>query len=151
LSTKRKDDLFWIKEALQEALKSGNDVPIGAVIVCDGKIIGRGYNKREQECDISAHAEIIAIKQAEKTINNWRLTDAIIYTTLEPCPMCAEAIIQSRLAKVIFGAYDPINGAAGSSINLFDKNRKCYIPEIIGGINEIDCKKILVEFFSKRR
>lgn len=136
--------------ALQEASQSGDDVPVGCVIVLDSQIIGRGHNERESTGDPTAHAEIVAIRQAAKQSGSWRLSGATLYTTLEPCPMCAEAIIQSRLARVVFGAYDNVSGALGSKFNLFCAGRIYPIPEVLAGVEEERCRKTLVEYFARK-
>src|SRR5574344_1184885 len=110
----------FMNDAIQEALKSDGEIPVGAVIVKDGKIISRAFNTREKDDDISSHAEILAIRLAEKALNNWRLDDCEMYVTLEPCPMCAWAILQARIKTVYFGAYDSMYGAFGSAMNLRD-------------------------------
>jgi len=145
-------DLERMQLALEEAKKCGKDVPVGCVIVKDGVVIGIGRNERETTGDPTAHAEIQAIRQAAQKLGGWRLENTTIYSTLEPCPMCAEAIIQSRIQKLVFGAYDPQSGAAGSAFNLFCPGRIYPIPEIVGGLLEQECQNLLVEFFkaSKR-
>lgn len=140
----------WIKLALDEARKSGQDVPIGCVIVKDGRIIARGYNQREALQDPTAHAEMVAIRAAASQLGSWRLQDCQLYCTLEPCPMCAETILQSRLGTLVFGAYDMVYGAAGSAFNLFSR-RTFPSPEIIGGIEEEDCRLLIQDFFQKIR
>lgn len=136
--------------ARQQAEKSGEDVPVGCVIVLDGHIIGSGHNERESTGDPTAHAEIVAIRQAAKKLGKWRLAGATLYTTLEPCPMCAEAIIQSRLQRVVFGAYDNVSGALGSKFNLFCAGRIYPIPEVLAGVEEEACRKILVDYFARK-
>ncbi len=144
-------DRHWIEEALKEAAQSGEDVPVGALVVKDGKVIGRGANQRERLNDPSAHAEIQAMRQAAALTGSWRLTDTTVYSTLEPCPMCAEAILQARVARLVFGAWDPLSGAAGSAFNLFVSGRGLPLPEVVGGIGEIPCRELLVDFFKRRR
>ena len=141
-------DLFMTK-AVKSALKSENDIPVGAVIVKNGKIIASACNKREKNNDISAHAEIIAIKKAGKVLNNWRLDECELYVTLEPCPMCAWAILQSRLKSVYFGSYDLQYGALGSKLNLSQlSSSKLHVK---GGFMEEECDKILRDFFKRIR
>ena len=140
-------DERWMAAALQEALKSANDVPVGALIVKDGVLIGAGHNERESSNDPTAHAEIVALRQAAAYLGDWRLNGTNLYTTLEPCPMCAEAILQARVSRIVFGAYDYKSGALGSVFNLYCKGRIYPIPEVIGGIMEGPCQNILVEFF----
>lgn len=143
----------WIKKALRLADKafSEGEVPVGAVVVKDNKIIGRGYNQREALNDPTAHAEIIAITAASNTINDWRLNDCSIYVTKEPCPMCAGAIINSRLKHLIFGAYDDKKGCCGSLYQLCGDKRLDSITSVKGGVLEDECSMILREFFSSKR
>ena len=141
-----------MKEALKEAKKAYaiEEIPVGCVIVKDGKIIARGYNKRESVQDVTLHAEMIAIKKACKKLGSWRLEDCDMYVTLEPCPMCSGAIIQSRIKNVYFGAYDLKTGAAGSVFNLFDYpfNHKV---NVVGGVLERECSQIIKDFFKELR
>jgi tRNA(adenine34) deaminase len=134
--------------ALLEAKKAAkiDEVPVGAVIVFQNKVIARGYNKRETKKNALSHAEIVAIDKACKKLGAWRLEDCEIYVTLEPCPMCSGAIINSRIKKVVFGAYDEKSGCCSSVVNLFDLafNHK---PEIIGGVLQDKCSGILSDFF----
>ena len=142
----------FMQAALLLAIESAKEgeVPVGAVVVRDGKIIGTGRNRREKDQNALAHAEIEAIYNACKFTGFWRLWDSEIYVTLEPCPMCAGAIINSRLKKVVFGAYDQKAGSCGSVVNLFDLpyNHK---PTLLGGVMEEECSKILSDFFSELR
>lgn len=142
----------FMKEALCLAKKAEKtkEVPVGAVIVCDGKIVGSGYNKREKEKNALCHAEITAINRACKKLGGWRLENCVLYVTLEPCPMCAGAIINSRIKTVVFGAKDSKAGACGSVFNLFSLPFN-HIPKLIGGICEEECSKILTEFFKNIR
>ena len=135
--------------AIEEAKKSGSEIPVGAVIVKDGKIISSAHNEKEATNDITGHAEIIAIKKAEKILNNWRLENCELYVTLEPCPMCAWAILQSRIKTVYFGSYDVNYGAFGSKIDLTKISGQKI--KIYGGIKEEVCDKILKEYFTKMR
>lgn len=140
----------WMKLALAQARLSGNDIPVGCIIVQDSQIIGVGHNERESKGDPTAHAEIVAIRQAAQALGTWRLAGTTLYTTLEPCPMCAEAIIQSRVSKVVFGAYDNVSGALGSKFNLFCTGRIYPLPDVLGGVEEDACKKILVDYFAQK-
>lgn len=142
---------MYMELALQEAELSGADVPVGCIIIQEDNVIARGHNQRERNLDPTAHAEIVAIRQAAQALQNWRLERTTLYCTLEPCPMCAEAIIQSRVGKVVFGAYDAIAGAAGSAFNLFVPGRALPIPEIVGGILEDRCREALLVFFQEKR
>ncbi len=143
-------DYEGLRAALAEAGKSGIDVPVGAVIIKDGEIIARGHNQRESSADPTAHAEIVALRQAAKVLGTWRLDGTSLYSTLEPCPMCAEAILQARVSRLVFGAYDIHSGAAGSAFNLFCKGRIYPLPEIIGGICEEECQSLLIRFFREK-
>lgn len=138
-----------MKIALKLASTSGEDIPVGAVVVKDGEIISIACNKKEKTNDVTAHAEIVAIKEAEKFLNNWRLDGCEMYVTLEPCPMCAWAILQSRFKAVYFGSYDNFYGAFGSKLNL----NKILNSKIIikGGILEEECDKMLNNFFKRVR
>lgn len=146
------DDIFFMKEALrlaEEAAKEG-EVPVGAVAVWDGEIVGRGRNRREKDKNALAHAEIEAINEACRTLGGWRLWKCDLYVTLEPCPMCTGAIINSRIKKLVYGASDHKAGSVGSVVNLFDLpyNHK---PEIIKGVCEGECSEILTNFFRNLR
>lgn len=138
-----------MNRAIEEALKTKKDVPIGCIILKDDKIIAQTHNMREETNDVTAHAEILAIKQAQQILNNWRLDDCTMYVTLEPCPMCAWAILQSRIKEVFFGSYNKKYGAFGSAIDLnkiSESKTKVY-----GGIKEEECDKILNNFFREVR
>ena len=144
---------YYMKKALIEAKKAfdKDEVPIGAIIVKDGEIIAKAHNCKEIKKDTTMHAELIAIKKASKKLNSWRLTDCEMYTTLEPCPMCAGAIINSRIKKVYIGAKDEKSGAAGSVLNLFKDYKFNHLVEVEQGILKEDCKKILQDFFKYLR
>ena len=139
--------------ALKEALKAENidEVPIGCVIVRDDKVISRGFNHRESKNLVESHAEMEAIRKANKKLNSWRLEQCDIYVTLEPCIMCAGAIIQSRFKNVYYGAKDYKGGAFGSSINVLDAENINHHPNICGGILEEECSKIISNYFKKKR
>ncbi len=139
--------------ALREARKAARqgEVPIGAVIVRDGSIIGRGFNRREARRDPSAHAEMIAIRQAARKLDNWRLTGTTLYVTLEPCVMCMGAILLSRIDRVVFGCHDPKGGAAGSLYDLSDDARLNHRVEIVSRVREEECSTILKDFFAGLR
>lgn len=143
----------WMKEALKQAKKALliDEVPIGCVIVKDQQVIARGYNKREKNQISLDHAEVIAIKKACKKLGTWRLEDCELYVTLEPCPMCAGAIIQSRIPKVIFGASDPKGGSVYSVAQLFDVKEYNHHPEYTKGILQEECSRILKDFFREKR
>ena len=144
---------YFMKQALKEAKKAyeKEEIPIGAVIVKDDKIISRAYNKREEKMQATAHSEILAIEKACKKLNNWRLIDCDIYVTVEPCPMCAGAILNSRMKKLYFGANDEKSGAVTSNIRLFDKEYLNHIMTYEEGVLKEECQDILVNFFKKRR
>ena len=139
----------FMKEALKIAKKSGADVPVGALIVKNGEILVSACNRKEKNNDVSAHAEILAIKKTAKKLNNWRLDDCEIYVTLEPCPMCAWAILQSRIKAIYFGSYDTQYGALGSVIDLRQQTNSKL--KVYGGILEQECDNILESFWSNRR
>ena len=148
-----KQDNKYMKEALKEAQKSYNkeEIPVGAVIVKDGKIIGRGHNLKETKNDTTNHAEIISIKKASKKLKSWRLTGCTMYVTLEPCTMCAGALIQARLDKVVIGTMDEKTGACGSVLNVVEDYKFNHRVEIEKGVMEKECKSIIQEFFKKLR
>jgi len=146
-------DDYFMGEALWQAARAleAEEVPIGAVIVCGGKIIARAFNQVESLKDATAHAEMLALTQAQAAAGDWRLTDCTLYVTKEPCPMCAGAIVHTRLARVVFGAGDPKAGAAGGAMNLLQfptLNHRC---EITGGVREPECRALLQSFFSEQR
>lgn len=143
----------WMKEAIKQAKKAAqkDEVPIGCVIVKDDQIIARAYNKREMKQCSTAHAEILAIEKACKKLGSWRLEDCDLYVTLEPCPMCSGAIIQSRIRNVIFGAYDAKGGCMGSNMNINDVRGFNHYPDIEGGILQDECSRLLKEFFKAKR
>jgi len=136
--------------AIREALKSGDDVPVGALIVKDDRIISSAHNEVLKGCDPTNHAEIIAIKRACNKLGTYNLRGCILYVTLEPCPMCAGAIINAKMDKVIYGAMDKEYGAAGSRYNLFDSPRAKGI-EVYGGIEEERCSNLIKGFFKDLR
>lgn len=143
----------YMKEALLEARKAYElgEVPIGCVIVKDGIIIGRGYNQKETTQDPTSHAEMVAIRNASKHLQAWRLTDAEVYVTIEPCVMCMGALIQSRVSKLIYGARDPKFGGARSLYELSEDTRHNHRFEVIEGVLEEECASIMKEFFRMRR
>src|SRR5439155_18202544 len=146
-------DEYFMREALRMAQKAyaANEVPVGAVVVREGKIIARAYNQMELLKDATAHAEMLALTQAEAAVGGWRLIDCDLYVTKEPCAMCAGALVHTRIRRVIFGCTDPSAGAAGSTMNLLQMpafNHRC---EITSGVLENECAAILQDFFRKRR
>lgn len=136
---------------LAKEASSEGEVPVGCVIVSpEGDIIGRGRNRREQNCDATAHAEVEAIREANKALGTWRLHGCSMYVTLEPCPMCAGAIINSRITKLFYGGREEHSGSCGSVINLF-MERYGHSPQIVGGILEDECTDVLKKFFEELR
>ena len=144
---------YYMKKALKEAEKAYQklEVPVGAVIVKDGKIIARAHNQKETKKDTTKHAEILAIQKASKKLKSWRLIDCEMYVTLEPCTMCAGAIIHSRIKKVYIGAMDEKTGAVGSVLNLFEDYKFNHKPEVEKGILKEDCESLLKQFFKELR
>ena len=143
----------YMKEALRQAQKAYalGEVPIGCVIVHDGKIIGRGYNRRNTDKNTLAHAEITAIRRASKVMGDWRLEDCTLYVTLEPCQMCAGAIVQARIPQVVMGCMNPKAGCAGSILNILDMPQFNHQVQITGGILEKECSDMLKRFFTELR
>ncbi len=137
--------------AIEIAAGDDRDLPVGAVIVQNDNLVCSARNRKEELNDVTAHAEIVALREAARLVGSWRLNEMVLYTTLEPCPMCAEAILQSRIAKVVFGAYDPLSGALGSAFNLYAKKRIYPIPQVLGGIMEDECSTLLKDFFARGR
>ena len=128
-----------------------DEVPVGAVVVKDGKIIARANNKKERSGDATMHAEMLAVKRAQRAVGDWRLNGCEIYVTLEPCAMCAGALINARMGKIFFGAYDTRFGCCGSLMNLPQDPRFNHRCETVGGILEKECSKMLTEFFKAKR
>ncbi|EKU93340.1 tRNA-specific adenosine deaminase [Alloiococcus otitis] len=147
------DSTKWMQEALKEAslAKDKGEVPIGAVVVKDGTVLGRGHNQKEGFQDATLHAELLAIRQANQTLGNWRLEDCDLYVTLEPCPMCSGAIVQSRIRRVYYGPHDLKSGAAGSLMNLLQDDRLNHQTEVIPGLLQEDCQDLLQSFFKDLR
>ena len=144
---------IYMKKAIAEAKKASiiREVPVGAIIVKDGKIIARGYNKRESTNDATSHAEMTAIKKACKKLNSWRLVGCDLYVTLEPCPMCSGAIINSRIENVYFGSYDYKSGSFGSVTDLSKVPEYNHHPNVFGGILQEECLNMISDFFKKLR
>mgnify|MGYP000182306634 CR=1 FL=1 len=147
------NDEKYMKEALKQAKKAAliDEVPIGCVIVHDDKIIARGYNKRNKLHSTLGHAEISAIKKASKALGDWRLEECTMYVTLEPCPMCAGAIVQARIPKVVIGAMNPKAGCAGSVLNLLDIKQFNHQAELTTGVLEEECSALMTGFFRELR
>ena len=146
-------DEYFMREALRQALKAGkaDEVPVGAVIVRAGKVIARAHNQVELLKDATAHAEMLALTQAEAGVGDWRLTDCDLYVTKEPCAMCAGAIVHTRVRRVIFGCADPAAGAAGSVINLLQMPTLNHRCDIAAGVLQDECAEILQSFFREKR
>src|SRR5437660_5867179 len=147
------DDEYFMREALRQALKAGkaDEVPVGAVIVRAGKVIARAHNQVELLKDATAHAEMLALTQAEAAVGDWRLVDCDLYVTKEPCVMCAGALVHVRIRRVIFGCPDPKAGAAGSTMNLLQTPVLNHSCEITPGVLQNECAAILQSFFQKKR
>jgi tRNA(adenine34) deaminase len=150
---REQEDQDWMLEAIAEARKAEaiGEVPIGAVIVRDGQMIGRGHNLRETTHDPTAHAEMVAIRQACEAIGAWRLLDCTLYVTLEPCPMCAGAIVQSRVKRVVYGTTDPKAGCAGTLMNLLQEPRFNHETELTSDVLQSQCAMLLTQFFRRLR
>lgn len=146
-------DEKYMREAVKQAKKAYavNEVPIGCVIVCEDKIIGRGYNRRTTDKNPLAHAEIIAIRKASKKIGDWRLEDCTMYVTLEPCQMCSGAIVQSRMKRVVIGCMNPKAGCAGSILNLLQMEQFNHQAEVETGVLEEECSQMMKDFFRELR
>lgn len=151
--TKQSDDERFMREAYKQAKKAYalGEVPIGCVIVHDGKIIGRGYNRRNTDKSTLSHAEIIAIRKASKVIGDWRLEECTLYVTLEPCQMCAGAIVQSRIRRVVMGCRNPKAGCAGSILNLLQIPEFNHQVEIEEGVRGPECSEMIKDFFRSLR
>jgi tRNA(adenine34) deaminase len=146
-------DEWFMRLALREAERAPDhdDVPIGAVVVHGGEVIGAGHNERELREDPTAHAEVLALREAAGHLGSWRVLDSVLYVTLEPCAMCAGAIVLARVPRVVYGTVDPKAGAAGSIMNLLDHPRLNHRPEVAGGLLAEEAAELLVEFFRPRR
>jgi tRNA(adenine34) deaminase len=144
---------YFMRLALREAVRASehDDVPIGAVVVRGGEVIGSGHNERELRADPTAHAEMIALREAARTLGSWRVLESVMYVTLEPCTMCAGAIILSRLPRLVFGANDPKAGAAGSVLDVLDEPRLNHRPQVESGLLAEECANLLRSFFAPRR
>ena len=146
-------DQYFMGEALRQAMRAyeAEEVPVGAVVVREGRIIARAFNQVELLKDATAHAEMLALTQAEGLVGDWRLTDCVLYVTKEPCPMCAGAIVHVRLARVVFGVGDPKGGAAGGMMNLVQHPSLNHRCEITSGVREHECRALLQTFFGEQR
>src|SRR6201991_1790403 len=146
-------DEFFMRLAMREADRAlaHDDVPVGAVVVHGGEVIGAGHNERELRQDPTAHAEVIALREAARALGTWRILDSVLYVTLEPCAMCAGAIVLGRVGRVVYGAADPKAGAAGSVIDVLSEPRFNHRPQVEGGLLREEGAALLVEFFASRR
>ena len=146
-------DLNWMRRAIDLAKRGSeqDEVPVGAVLVKGNQIVGEGWNQPIGNSDPSAHAEIMALRAAGQSLNNYRLLDTTLYVTLQPCVMCAVAIMHARVARVVFGATDPKAGAAGSVVNLFAEKKLNHHVEVEGGLLAAECGALLTEFFQSKR
>jgi tRNA(adenine34) deaminase len=146
-------DEYFMRLAIREAQAAAEheDVPIGAVVVRDGEIVGSGHNERELRQDPTAHAEVLALREAARALGLWRVLDSVLYVTLEPCAMCAGAIVLARVPRVVFGCTDPKAGAAGSVLDVLAEPRLNHRPEVAGGLLAAECAALLTDFFGTRR
>ncbi len=147
------DDEFFMREALSQAEAAGclGEVPVGAVVVRDGEIIGRGFNSPIGDHDPTAHAEVMALRDAARRLGNYRLPGCELFVTLEPCAMCAGAILHARIARVVYGARDWKTGVHGSILDLFAESRLNHHTQVLGGVLADDCGRLLSDFFAARR
>ena len=146
-------DHYFMGEALRQAARAyeAEEVPIGAVVVREGRIVARAFNQVELLKDATAHAEMLAITQAEELVGDWRLTDCTLYVTKEPCPMCAGAVVHARLARVVYGVGDPKAGAAGGVMNLLQSPWLNHHCDVTRGVRESECRAVLQNFFAEQR
>ncbi|HZV73436.1 MAG TPA: tRNA adenosine(34) deaminase TadA [Conexibacter sp.] len=146
-------DEYFMRLALREAERAmeHDDVPIGAVVVHEGEVLATGRNEREERQDPTAHAEVLALREAADRLGRWRVLDSVLYVTLEPCAMCAGAIVLARVPRVVFGAWDPKAGAAGSVLDVLAQPRLNHRPDVSGGLLAEECGALLSSFFAGRR
>jgi tRNA(adenine34) deaminase len=146
-------DEYFMRLALREAeaALAHDDVPIGSVVVRDGELVGAGHNERELRQDPTAHAEVLALREASRAIGSWRMLDCVLYVTLEPCAMCAGAIVLGRVPRVVYGCTDPKAGAAGSVLDVLAEPRLNHRPDVAGGLLADECAGLLRAFFASRR
>jgi tRNA(adenine34) deaminase len=146
-------DDYFMRMALREAERAleHDEVPIGAVLVREGEVVASAHNERELRQDPTAHAEIIALREAAGALGSWRLLDTVLYVTLEPCAMCAGAIVLARVPRVVYGASDPKAGACGSVLDVLGEPRLNHRPDVAGGLLAVECGELLSEFFASRR
>jgi tRNA(adenine34) deaminase len=146
-------DEYFMRLAIREAERAlgHEDVPIGAVVVRDGEVVGVGHNERELRQDPTAHAEVLALREAARAVGVWRVLDSVLYVTLEPCAMCAGAIVLARVPRVVYGCADPKAGAAGSVLDVLGEPRLNHRPDVAGGLLAAECAALLTDFFGARR
>jgi tRNA(adenine34) deaminase len=146
-------DEYFMRLALREAARAleHDDIPVGAIVVKDGEVIGAGHNEREVRADPTAHAEIIALRAAAQSLGSWRVLESVLYVTLEPCAMCAGAIVLARVPRVVFGTPDPKAGAAGSVLDILAEPRLNHRPQVQDGLLAEECADMLRAFFASRR
>jgi len=147
------EDHDFMGEALREAelAAAEGEIPVGCVIVSEGRIVGRGHNRREQDQDPTAHAEIVALRAAARALGFWRVTPAVCYVTCEPCPMCAGALVNARVDRLVFGCSDPKAGACGTLFDIVSDPRLNHRLEVTAGVRAEECRSILQSFFQQRR
>lgn len=146
-----RDEKFMNEALLRLRGCPETEVPVAAVVVCGDEIVGEGVNRRETDCDPTAHAEIVAVRDAAKRLGRWNLSDCELFVTLEPCVMCAGAIVYSRIKRVVFGAYDMRFGACGSAVNIAECEKLNHRATVVGGVSEAECLKPIRDFFRARR
>ena len=146
-------DEHFMRLAIREAQRAAEhgDVPVGAVLVREGEVVGAGHNERELRQDPTAHAELLALREASRALGSWRVLDSVLYVTLEPCAMCAGAIVLARVPRVVYGTTDPKAGAAGSVLDVLAQPRLNHRPAVAGGLLAAECATLLKDFFSSRR
>ena len=146
-------DRYWMRRALELAQRAAEvgEVPVGALLLCEGAVIGEGWNQPIGACDPTAHAEVLALRAAAARLGNYRLVNSTLYVTLEPCPMCAGALVHARVARVVFGAWEPKSGAVGSLWDVVRDRRLTHRPEVRGGVLADECVALLEGFFGRQR
>lgn len=151
--TQEQQDLFWMNRAQELAIKAEEigEVPVGALIVLDRQLIAEGYNQPISQHDPTAHAEVIALREAGEKIGNYRLLETTLYVTLEPCPMCASAMVHARVKRLVFGAFDQKTGAAGTVFDITRSEKLNHKVDVLGGVKEQQCREQLSAFFRQRR
>jgi len=153
VNTRSRDDAAWMELALEQARLAGNagEVPVGALVIREGEIVGQGHNRNLLDNDPTAHAEIVALRRAAARVGNHRLSGCVMYATIEPCSMCAGALIHARISRLVYGAADPKAGAAGSVLEVLNHPRLNHKMEIASGVLAEECSEVLQEFFRRKR